>query len=80
MLSASSSQALYVEDELVKLGDVLRADVSRAKLVKDGFGEVHSINRWGETSNCSENNRSEVDQELRERHTRSSVGKVHLSL
>ena len=68
----------YVEDELVKLGNVLRADVSRAKLVKDGFGEVHSIHRWGGTSDCSENNRSEVDQELRKRHARSSVGKVHL--
>ena len=68
----------YVEDELVKLGNVLRADVSRAKLVTDGFGEVHSIHRWGGTSDCSENNRSEVDQELRKRHARSSVGKVHL--
>ena len=29
----------YVEDELVELGNVLCADVSRAKLVKDGFGE-----------------------------------------
>jgi hypothetical protein len=68
----------YVEDELVELGNALRADVSRAKLVKDGFGEVHSIHRWGETSDCSEDNRSEIDQELRKRHARSSVGKVHL--
>jgi hypothetical protein len=31
---------------LVELGNVLRADVSsRAKLVKDGFGEVHSVHR-----------------------------------
>jgi hypothetical protein len=28
----------YVEDVLVELGNVLRADNSMAKLVKDGFG------------------------------------------
>ena len=51
----------YVEDELVIHGDVLRADVSRAKLVKAGFGsEVHCIHPWGKASDCSEDNRSEA--------------------
>jgi hypothetical protein len=31
-----------------------------------------------ETSNCLENNSSKVDQELCERHARSSVGEVQL--
>ena len=71
MLSASSSQAFISILKMSWLNSVLTYSVLTspgwAKLVKDGFGEVHSIHCWGETSDCSEDNRSEVDQELRKR-------------
>jgi len=77
MFSASNFIAgvyQYVEDELVILGDVLHADVSRAKMASVRFA-VPIAEQGTVARNGSENNSSKVDQELRERNARASLAR-----